>query len=58
MSPMAHFMAAQSPLWIVSDADIDAIKIDGGVGNQPVLPGVGFTNQHFLAPKLAYLCRT
>ena len=55
---MAHFMAAQSPLWIVSDADIDAIKIDGGVGNQPVLPGVGFTNQHFLAPKLAYVCRT
>ena len=53
----SHFMPTQSLLRILSNADVDAIKIDGCVGDQPVLPCVGFTNQHVLGSELAYLCR-
>lgn len=53
-----HFVAAQPSLRIVPDADIDAIQIDSGIGNQPVLSSVGLTDQHFLGPELAYLRRT
>ena len=51
-------MTAQAPLWIVPDADIDAIQIDGRVGDQPVLAGIRFANQHFLGSELPNLGRT
>lgn len=53
-----HFMSAQASLRIVADRHIDAIQIDRDIGNQPVLAGVSFSNQHFLGPELAYLSRT
>lgn len=52
-----HFMSAQASLRIIPDGHIDTIKIDGGVGDQPVLAGVCFTNQHFLGSELAHLRR-
>jgi len=53
-----HFVPTQPLRRIVPDAHIDTIQIDGGIGDQPVLAGLGFTNQHFLGPKFAHLRRT
>lgn len=53
-----HFMLAQASLRIIPDGHIDATKIDGGVGDQPVLSSVDFTDQHLLGSELAYLRRT
>ena len=48
-------MSAQASLRIISDGHIDATKIDGGVGDQPVLSVSISRTSTSLVPELAYL---